>query len=216
MNWQDALRLLRHVERKLDQHKWKPGPGQTADQVHRAWYVTYTTLLLGIKTGARESDIYDFSFMENWGGPQFDTVIWESEGKTGKKREVRISKDTSKRLSRLWAWHPDYTGKAEAAEVEYPMKAYKRDRTATARTVRMYLARLAKELDINHPSFGVKTMRKTYAHHLYEMVKAQGADSGEAAMIVNKDLNHSSLQYTMLYLGLDPISRYASNIYEYI
>ena len=151
--------------------------------------------------------------MVNWGGPQFDSIEWKRESKTGKRRIVDISADTKRRLALAQAWNPDNDGKMMA---DRPMLCYRQSKISTQRTVRNYLKRLAKEFGVDHHSFGVKTLRKTYARRKYDLLRAQGYDAGEAAMILQKDLNHSGLLITQRYLGLETAKFHAADVTQHI
>lgn len=156
-----------------------------------SWYML---LLLGFSTGLRIGDLCTLRVKDVWDRERI-CIIAE---KTGKMTDIYVREDTRKAImaglkDRKTGEKPD--GNDWALNSRQRNRADGRKKPISRQRCYSIMREIAKKAGFNE-HVGCHTMRKTFAWNLYE-------STGRNLAIVQKQLNHSSQEATIHYLGLD-------------
>lgn len=155
---------------------------------------------LAFCTACRASDVLKFRWLDVIG--KDETTVREQ--KTGKARRIKFNRTVKDKLKELWELM-DCPNRAL-----YIFTNPKTGEPLTIQGVNFKLKQFKYDyrLHINH--FSTHTFRKTFGRYVYD----QNGHSAESLLLLNKILNHSSIQVTKAYIGItqDEIN----NIYDSI
>ncbi len=114
------------------------------------------------------------------------------EQKTRKARRIIFNKSVKSKIRRLW----ELMGSPNRAE--YLFQNPQSDKPITIQHVNQKLKtfRVKYQIKINH--FSTHTFRKTFGRYVYDTSN----HSAESLILLNKILNHSSIQVTKTYIGI--------------
>ena len=127
-----------------------------------------------------------------------------TEKKTGKARSIPIGIKTAQHIKRAYeqlGW-PDVK--------QYVFVSHDRNKPITRQAVNKRLKEWKVEYGLNIKNFSSHTFRKTFGRYVYESM----GRSDEALIILNRIFRHTSIQTTMVYIGLrdDEISKVFNNL----
>lgn len=143
---------------------------------------------LSFCTACRASDVLNFHWLDIVGVNE--TVVREQ--KTGKVRRITFNQGVRDKFHELWKlmgcpnralpiFYNEKTGKPKTIQaVNAHLKVFKR----------------RYHLSINH--FSTHTFRKTFGRYVYDKYE----HSPESLVLLNKILNHTSIQVTKAYIGI--------------
>lgn len=159
----------------------------------------YALFVVGINVALRISDLLNWSWSDVLDSNYKDfKLIKLIEGKTGKKREIRLNKTAQKALRELFDSLPskdidDYIFKSREGEIK-----------ALSRQQALNILKDAAEAVGIEENVGTHTLRKTWGYHAWK--------NGYNPALIMETLNHSNLNVTKRYLGIrqDEIN----NLYE--
>lgn len=114
------------------------------------------------------------------------------EQKTRKARKITFNKSVKAKIHRLWELM-DYPNRAE-----YVFKNSRTGNKITIQYVNQKLKLFKYKYDIKIHNFSTHTFRKTFGRYVYD----QSGHSAESLLLLNKILNHSSIQVTKTYIGI--------------
>ncbi len=114
------------------------------------------------------------------------------EGKTKKIRLIKFNESVSKKIRQLY----DLLGNPEPSQI-----IFLNPRTGRALT-RQYINQKLKSFRVIYkiiiPRFSTHTFRKTFGRFVYESMER----TSEALILLNRIFRHSSVEITMVYIGL--------------
>lgn len=130
-----------------------------------------------------------------------NTVV--TEKKTGKTKKIPININTAKKIA-------DIYNKLKRPDVSGYIFKNKDDTPLTRQSVNQKLKRWRDRYDLNIKNFSSHTFRKTFGRYVYESM----GKSDEALILLNRIFHHTSIQITMIYIGLrdDEIGKIFENI----
>lgn len=155
---------------------------------------------LSFCTACRVSDVLSFHWIDILGRDSCIIV----EQKTRKARKLYFNKSVQKKLNELY----ELLGSPDKNELVFKSKVT--DGAITSQCVNKRLKDFKYDYRIKIGNFSTHTFRKTFGRYVYEANNR----SAESLVLLNKILNHTSIQITKTYIGItqDEIN----NIFESI
>lgn len=143
---------------------------------------------LSFCTACRASDTLRFRWKDVLGVSSVTVV----EQKTQKARKIPFNPSVQKRFDELWKLLgcPD--------KKDYIMGSPKGDKPLTIQFINMKLKEFKFKYRLKIENFSTHTFRKTFGRYVYDSSNR----SAESLILLNKILNHSSIQITKTYLGI--------------
>lgn len=143
---------------------------------------------LSFCTACRASDTLRFRWKDILGVSSVTIV----EQKTGKARKIPFNPSVQKSFDELWKalGCPD--------KKDYIMPSPKGDKPLTLQYVNMKLKEFKYKYRLKIENFSTHTFRKTFGRYVYDT----NNHSAESLLLLNKILNHSSIQVTKTYIGI--------------
>lgn len=143
---------------------------------------------LSFCTACRASDTLRFRWKDILGVSSVTIV----EQKTGKARKIPFNPSVQKSFDELWKalGCPD--------KKDYIMPSPKGDKPLTLQYINMKLKEFKFKYRLKIENFSTHTFRKTFGRYVYDT----NNHSAESLILLNKILNHSSIQVTKTYIGI--------------
>ena len=143
---------------------------------------------LSFCTACRASDTLRFRWKDILGVSSVTIV----EQKTGKARKIPFNPSVQKSFDELWIalGCPD--------KKDFIMPSPKGDKPLTLQFVNMKLKEFKFKYRLKIENFSTHTFRKTFGRYVYDT----NNHSAESLILLNKILNHSSIQVTKTYIGI--------------
>lgn len=143
---------------------------------------------LSFCTACRASDTLRFRWKDVLGVSSVTVV----EQKTQKARKIPFNPSVQKSFDELWKLLgcPD--------KKDYIMGSPKGDKPLTIQFINMKLKEFKFKYRLKIENFSTHTFRKTFGRYVYDSSNR----SAESLILLNKILNHSSIQITKTYLGI--------------
>lgn len=143
---------------------------------------------LSFCTACRASDTLRFRWKDILGVSSVTIV----EQKTGKARKIPFNPSVQKSFDELWRalGSPD--------KKDFIMPSPKGDKPLTLQFVNMKLKEFKFKYRLKIENFSTHTFRKTFGRYVYDT----NNHSAESLILLNKILNHSSIQVTKTYIGI--------------
>lgn len=143
---------------------------------------------LSFCTACRASDVLNMHWKDVLGVSAITIV----EQKTKKVRKVPFNPSVQQKFNELWQLLdcPDKN--------DYIMKTSHNDKPYTIQYVNMKLKDFKWKYNLKIENFSTHTFRKTFGRYVYETNER----SAESLILLNKILNHSSIQTTKTYIGI--------------
>lgn len=143
---------------------------------------------LSFCTACRASDTLRFRWKDILGVSSVTIV----EQKTGKARKIPFNPSVQKSFDELWKalGCPD--------KKDYIMPSPKGDKPLTLQYVNMKLKEFKFKYRLKIENFSTHTFRKTFGRYVYDT----NNHSAESLILLNKILNHGSIQVTKTYIGI--------------
>lgn len=116
------------------------------------------------------------------------------EQKTKKARRITFNPSVKKTIHKLWELMDSPNRN------EYIFKNPKSDNAITIQYVNQKLKTFRVKYQIKIDHFSTHTFRKTFGRYVYDI----NNHSAESLILLNKILNHSSIQVTKAYIGITP------------
>ena len=158
-------------------------------------YVILGLINIGVNVALRYSDLSELKFEDI----TYENTIKLFEEKTNKKKEVKLNKFCVEEIKKLKEYYHNL--KIKNWNKGYIFKSLSRnilskniDRNLTIQSFNRYLKEAQRELKISH-NIGSHSLRKTWGKFYYEKYK-------DIATVM-KILNHSSIESTLRYIGID-------------
>ena len=159
----------------------------------------YALFVVGINIALRISDLLSLTWNDvlNSSGKSFKTINL-LEGKTNKKREIKLNKTSQKALRELLESLDTYT------MTDYIFKSREGDNRPLTRQQAFNIIKKSSKAVGVKDDIGTHTLRKTWGYHAWK--------NGINPALIMETLNHSNLSITKRYLGIrqDDIN----NVYE--
>lgn len=143
---------------------------------------------LSFCTACRVSDV----LLMRWKDILNQSSITVTEQKTGKTRTIPINPSVQKKFNELY----ELMGRPD--KKDYVMQAKHFDKPVSIQYINRRLKefKFAYKIKIDH--FSTHTFRKTFGRYVYD----SNNHSAESLILLNKILNHSSIQITKTYIGI--------------
>ncbi len=143
---------------------------------------------LSFCTACRASDTLQFRWKDVLGVSAV-TVI---ERKTKKARKVPFNPSVQKSFDELWKalGCPDKS--------DYIMASSRGEKPVTIQFINRKLKEFKRKYNLKIENFSTHTFRKTFGRYVYDT----NNHSAESLMLLNKILNHTSIQITKTYIGI--------------
>lgn len=143
---------------------------------------------LSFCTACRASDTLRFRWKDVLGVSSVTIV----EQKTQKTRKIPFNPSVQKSFDELWKLLgcPD--------KKDYIMASPQGDKPLTIQFINMKLKEFKFKYRLKIDNFSTHTFRKTFGRYVYDSSNR----SAESLILLNKILNHSSIQITKTYLGI--------------
>ena len=158
-------------------------------------YVILGLINIGVNVALRYSDLSELKFEDI----TYENTIKLFEEKTNKKKEVKLNKFCVEEIKKLKEYYHNL--KIKNWNKGYIFKSLSRnilskniDRNLTIQSFNRYLKEAQRELKISY-NIGSHSLRKTWGKFYYEKYK-------DIATVM-KILNHSSIESTLRYIGID-------------
>ncbi len=182
------------IEDRAMVNKWIAIAKEHDKSRNRGGVSWYMLLLLGFSTGLRIGDLCTLRVKDVWDRERI-CIIAE---KTGKMTDIYVREDTRRAIMSALKENnkgnkPD--GNDWALGSRQRNRADGKKKPITRQRCYDIMKEIAEKAGFNE-HVGCHTMRKTFAWNLYE-------STGRNLAIVQKQLNHSSQEATIHYLGLD-------------
>ena len=155
---------------------------------------------LSFCTACRASDVLNF----RWCDILDMSEISVTEKKTKKTRKIMINPSVQQEFLELY----ELMGRPDRGD--YILQSYKDDKPFTIQYVNQKLKEFKSRYRIKINHFSTHTFRKTFGRYVYDT----NNHSAESLLLLNKILNHSSIQVTKAYIGItqDEINEIFSSI----
>lgn len=143
---------------------------------------------LSFCTACRASDTLNFRWKDILGVSSVTIV----EQKTKKTRKIPFNPSVQKSFNELWHLLdcPD--------KKDYIMPSPQGDKPMTIQYVNLKLKEFKYKYHLHIENFSTHTFRKTFGRYVYDT----NNHSAESLILLNKILNHSSIQVTKTYIGI--------------
>ncbi len=143
---------------------------------------------LSFCTACRASDTLRFRWKDVLGVSTITIV----EQKTKKTRKIPFNPSVQKSFDELWKALecPD--------KKDYIMQSPQGDKPLTIQLINMKLKEFKSKYHLKIENFSTHTFRKTFGRYVYDT----NNHSAESLILLNKILNHSSIQVTKTYIGI--------------
>ncbi len=143
---------------------------------------------LSFCTACRASDTLNMRWKDVLG----ETSLVIVEQKTKKARRIPFNPSVQQSFSLLWKLLgcPDKN--------EFVMMSPRRDTPATIQYINKRLKEFKNKYKLKIENFSTHTFRKTFGRYVYETNNR----SAESLVLLNKILNHTSIQVTKTYIGI--------------
>lgn len=143
---------------------------------------------LSFCTACRASDVLNFRWKDVL-NKDYGTI---TERKTGKTRCIKFNTSVKRRINLLYELmeSPDPD--------DYIFKSVRTGRSYTIQNVNKRLKDFKWKYKIKIDNFSTHTFRKTFGRYVYELNNR----SAESLILLNKILNHTSIQITKTYIGI--------------
>jgi len=139
-------------------------------------------------TACRASDILQFRWKDILGV----SSLTITEQKTGKTRRVPLNTSVQKRFNELY----ELLGRPD--KKDFVMRGKFEDKPMTIQCVNQKLKDFKYKYRLKITNFSTHTFRKTFGRYVYDY----NNHSAESLLLLNKILNHSSIQVTKTYIGI--------------
>lgn len=143
---------------------------------------------LSFCTACRASDTLNFRWQDILGVSSVTIV----EQKTKKTRKIPFNPSVQKSFNELW-YLLDCPDKKD-----YIMPSPQGDKPMTIQNVNIKLKEFKYKYRLRIDNFSTHTFRKTFGRYVYDV----NNHSAESLILLNKILNHSSIQVTKTYIGI--------------
>lgn len=155
---------------------------------------------LSFCTACRASDV----LVLKWEQVLNKTYLTITEQKTGKTRSITFNQSVQKKIAELY----DLLGRPNIN-----WYVFRNDSTGepfTIQRVNQVLKDFKRDYDLKIGNFSTHTFRKTFGRYVYEL----NGRSAESLVLLNKILNHSSIEITKAYIGItqDEVNRIFDSI----
>ena len=143
---------------------------------------------LSFCTACRASDVLKMRWKDVLGVPSITIV----EKKTKKPRKISFNPSVQQKFDEFWRALdcPD--------KEEYIMKSTHSDQPFTIQYINSKLKKFKWKYRLSIENFSTHTFRKTFGRYVYE----SNNRSAESLILLNKILNHTSIQTTKTYIGI--------------
>lgn len=143
---------------------------------------------LSFCTACRVSDVLKFKWEQILDTASVDVT----EQKTGKTRRIPLNPSVQKKFRELYALlgHPD--------KQDYVMASSIGDKPLTVQRINQMLKVFKVKYRLKIGNFSTHTFRKTFGRYVYDT----NNHSAESLLLLNKILNHTSIQVTKTYIGI--------------
>ncbi len=143
---------------------------------------------LSFCTACRASDVLKFKWEDILGVSS--TVV--TEQKTKKTRKIPFNPSVQQSFMELWKLLgcPD--------RKDYVMQSSQSDKPVTIQYVNQRLKEFKVKYHLDIDNFSTHTFRKTFGRYVYD----SNNHSAESLILLNKILNHASIQVTKTYIGI--------------
>lgn len=143
---------------------------------------------LSFCTACRASDVLKFK----WGQILNMASVDVTEQKTGKTRRIPLNPSIQKKFKELYELmgHPDLK--------DYVVASSQGDRPLTIQRVNQMLKVFKHKYRLKIENFSTHTFRKTFGRYVYDT----NNHSAESLLLLNRILNHTSIQVTKAYIGI--------------
>jgi integrase len=143
---------------------------------------------LSFCTACRASDTLQFKWRDILGVSSVTIV----EQKTGKARRIPFNPSVQKSFNELWKLLgcPD--------KGDYVMPSSRGDQPMTIQYINQRLKYFKDRYHLKIENFSTHTFRKTFGRYVYD----SNNHSAESLILLNKILNHSTIQVTKTYIGI--------------
>ena len=139
-------------------------------------------------TACRASDVLNF----RWKDILDKDFLNVTERKTGKTRAIKINGTVKRRIRLL------YELMDSPEKNDYIFKSPYTGRSLTIQCINKQLKEFKWKYKLNIDHFSTHTFRKTFGRYVYETNNR----SAESLILLNKILNHTSIQITKTYIGI--------------
>lgn len=143
---------------------------------------------LSFCTACRASDTLRFRWKDILGVSSVTIV----EQKTKKTRQIPFNPSVQKNFHELW----ELLGRPD--KKDYIMASPQGDKPMTIQYVNIKLKEFKYKYKLRIDNFSTHTFRKTFGRYVYD----KSEHSAESLILLNKILNHSSIQITKTYIGI--------------
>lgn len=143
---------------------------------------------LSFCTACRASDTLNFK----WRDILNVSSVYVVEQKTKKTRKIPFNPSVQKSFCDLWRLMgcPDKN--------DYIMSSNRGDQPMTIQYINQKLKTFKKKYRLKIENFSTHTFRKTFGRYVYDT----NNHSAESLLLLNRILNHSSIQVTKTYIGI--------------
>lgn len=143
---------------------------------------------LSFCTACRASDVLKFKWEQILNAAFIDVT----EQKTGKTRRIPLNPSVQKKFNELYGLmgHPDVK--------DYIMASNHGDTPLTIQRVNQMLKVFKSKYRLKIENFSTHTFRKTFGRYVYD----SNNHSAESLLLLNRILNHTSIQVTKTYIGI--------------
>lgn len=139
-------------------------------------------------TACRASDVLQF----HWNDILNKSCVIVTEQKTKKTRRIPLNPSVQKKFNELWV----ALGRPDMKDFMFPSN--RGDKPITIQYVNQRLKDFKYKYRLRIENFSTHTFRKTFGRYVYDTHN----HSAESLMLLNKILNHSSIDVTKAYIGI--------------
>lgn len=145
---------------------------------------------LSFCTACRASDVLEFHWKDILNTSQFTVV----EKKTKKARNINFNTTVQKKIAELYK----LMGSPDKSELVFKTKMRGYEGAWSIQYINRELKEFKRKYKLSIGHFSTHTFRKTFGRYVYE----QHNRSAESLILLNKILNHSSIEITKVYIGI--------------
>lgn len=143
---------------------------------------------LSFCTACRASDVLNFKWCDILG----KSGITVTEQKTKKTRYIPINPSVQQKFKELY----ELMGRPDRKDYIFPSN--NKEKPMTIQYVNQELKEMKDKYNLNINHFSTHTFRKTFGRYVYDTHN----HSAESLLLLNKILNHTSVQITKAYIGI--------------